>query len=39
MQCDVDVIDENLDINYDAEVIETLYNTLDSMFNHLGIEK
>jgi len=39
MQCDVDVIDENLDLNYDTEVIETLYKTLDSMFNHLWINK
>jgi histidyl-tRNA synthetase len=35
MQCDVDVIDENLDLNYDIEVIETLYKSIDSMFNHL----
>ena len=39
MQCDVDVIDENLDLNYDTEVIETLYKTIDSMFNHLWINK
>jgi len=39
MQCDVDVIDENLDINYDIEVIETLYKTLDWMFSHLWINK
>lgn len=31
-QCDVDVIDKNVDIAYDAEVIEVLYNTLKKMF-------
>jgi histidyl-tRNA synthetase len=39
MQCDVDVIDENLDLNYDIEIIETLYKTLDSMFKYLSINK
>jgi len=39
MQCDVDVIDENLDLNYDIEIIETLYKALESMFTYLWINK
>lgn len=39
MQCDVDVIDEDLDINYDIEVIETLYETITSILDNLWINK
>jgi len=39
MQCDVDVIDEDLDLNYDIETIETLYNTIQYMFSYLKINK
>ncbi len=39
IQCDIDVIDEELNINYDIEVIEALYNTLDNIFKFLNIDK
>lgn len=38
-QCDVDVIDEKVDIHYDAETIELLAKTLKKMFQKLWIEK
>ncbi len=38
-QCDVDVIWDNLGIEYDIEVIHTLYNTLKEIFEFLNIEK
>ncbi len=36
-QCDVDVIDKNVNIAYDAEVIDVLYKTLSKMFAHFNI--
>lgn len=38
-QCDVDVIDKNVDIAYDAEVIDVLYKTLKSIFAYFDIKK
>jgi histidyl-tRNA synthetase len=38
-QCDVDVVDTNLDVRYDAETIEVLYKTMEKIFLHLGIDK
>lgn len=38
-QCDIDVVDENLDINYDIEVIETLYDTVQEILDFLEINK
>lgn len=37
-QCDVDVIDKNVDIAYDAEVIDVLYKTLQRIFIHFEIK-
>lgn len=37
-QCDVDVIDKNVDIAYDAEVIDVLYKTLKRIFGHFEIK-
>ncbi len=38
-QCDVDVIWENLSVQYDTEVIHTLYTALDEVFESLDVEK
>lgn len=38
-QCDIDVIGNNLPLNYDAEVISTLYTTLKEIFWFLEIPK
>lgn len=38
-QCDIDVVWENLDINYDIEIIETLYNSVDGILKYLEINK
>ncbi|PIE84919.1 histidine--tRNA ligase [Candidatus Gracilibacteria bacterium] len=38
-QCDVDVIGDNLGIEYDIEVIHTLYNTIKDMFEFLKINR
>ncbi len=38
-QCDVDVIWDNLWIEYDIEVIHTLYNTIKDMFEFLKINR
>lgn len=38
-QCDVDVIWDNLNINYDIEVIHVLYNTISEIFEFLKINK
>lgn len=38
-QCDVDVIWDNLSINYDIEVIHVLYNTIKETFEFLKINK
>ncbi len=38
-QCDIDVIWENLPLNYDSEVILALYKTLEDIFKFLNISK
>jgi histidyl-tRNA synthetase len=38
-QCDIDVIDKNLNIAYDAEVIYVLYTTVEKIFQELGLDK
>ncbi len=38
-QCDVDVIWDNLSINYDIEVIHVLYDTIKEIFEFLKINK
>jgi histidyl-tRNA synthetase len=38
-QCDVDVIDKNLSTAYDAEVVYILYNTVEKIFQQLGLDK
>lgn len=38
-QCDVDVIWDNLSINYDIEVIHVLYNAIKEIFEFLKINK
>ena len=38
-QCDVDVIDDQLNIYYDAEVIEVLYTTILRIFKQLELQK
>ncbi len=38
-QADIDVIWDNLPLNYDSEVILTLYNTLKEIFEFLNIPK
>ncbi len=38
-QCDVDVIWDNLNINYDSEVINVLYSTIKDIFKSMDINK
>lgn len=38
-QCDIDVIWDNLNIQYDIEVIHVLYNTIIDIFNMLNVNK
>lgn len=38
-QCDVDVIDSNLDLNYDVEIILVLYRALQNIFGKFHISK
>ncbi|MDD3646739.1 MAG: histidine--tRNA ligase [Candidatus Gracilibacteria bacterium] len=38
-QCDIDVVGENLNINYDIEIIETLYNSVADILKFLEINR
>jgi histidyl-tRNA synthetase len=38
-QCDIDVIDKNVDIKYDSEIIDILFKTLKSIFWKFNIKK
>jgi len=37
-QCDIDVIDNILDNNYEIEIITTIYQTLNNIFKYLNID-
>jgi len=39
IQCDIDIIWNNISLNYDIEIIHVLYNTLKEIFNFLEINK
>jgi len=39
MQCDIDIVDTNLNINYDVEVIEVLYKTIIEILDFLDIKE